>query len=281
MSCIRRDSHLLILAACAVLAIKAVGQQSPPAQDTVESKLPPPEWVKLYSRDQGITQPIPIESVSSFQSECKGQKRDGRVKLSFIVDSSGFPRNLVFERALANEVDLLALKLMMNTKFQPATLNGSPIAAGRSVEMRLQVCTEEITDQLGKAHAVFRLRYPPEERFEDWRNPQTQANLAPIAIPPGMWAELEPVNSHFTPPKILAHPQPPDAKGRSGSFSLVIVVDEHGIPQVKETLKSTDPTILPQVVQCFRNTRYRPALNDGMPVPARLTERLDIQSTPR
>jgi hypothetical protein len=278
MSDIRRHSLFLVLAACVLLSINAVGKQPAPASDSVESNLPQPEWVKLYGREQGIAEPVLIQPATSLQSDCKGQKRDGRVKLSFVVDSNGFPRNLVFERALANEVDLLALKLILNTRFHPATLNGSPVAIGSSVDMHLQACAEETKDQSGKASGVLRLRYPAEEKFEDWRDPPAQANLAPIAMPPGMQAERKPVNNHFTPPKLLNQPDTPDGKGRSGTFSFVVVVDEHGIPQVRETLTSTDQTLLPQVIQCIRNTRYQPALNDGMPVPARITLGLNIRS---
>jgi hypothetical protein len=280
MSDIRRQSLLLVLAACALLSKGADGQQPPPARDSVESNLPQPEWVKLYSREQGITGPTLIQPATSLQSECKGQKSDGRVTLSFVVDSNGLPRNVVFEKALASEVDLLALKLLLNSKFQPAMLNGTPVAAGQSVEMRLQVCSEVTKDQSGKRSGFLRLRYPPEEKLEGWHNPPAQANLAPIAMPPDMQFDKKPPSGDFTPPMMLTHPTPPDAKGHPGSFSFLVRVDEHGILQIQETLKSTDPQLLPLVMQCVRNTRHQPALYNGMPVPARSTIGMDIESTP-
>jgi hypothetical protein len=53
-------------------------------------------------------------------------------------------------------------------------------------------------------------------------------------------------------------------------------VDEHGVPQDLEVLKSTDSELLPQVALCMRNIRFKPALKDGMPLPAHINEELDI-----
>jgi hypothetical protein len=280
----RFRSLFLALAVSALLPIGSAGQQPPLARDSVGSNLPQPdnlpqpEWVKIYSREQGITEPTLIQPAYSLQGECKGDKDGGSVKFAFVVDSNGLPRNVVFERALANGVDLVALKLMLDSKFQPAMLNGSPVAAGRKVEMRLQICTEQKKDPSGRVDTVFRLRLPPEEKFAEWPDPPVQANLAPISMPPGMRAEHEPTSgSHFTPSKALIRPKTPDVKGIPESFLVSLIVDEHGIPHDLKALQFTNRTLLPQILECIRNTRYQPALNDGMPVPALLTIGIDIQ----
>lgn len=267
----------LTLAFGVIVSVCAEGRQPPQSPDSAALNLPQPEWVKLYSPEQGIIGPVLIKSAYSLQSKCQGTKVDGEVKLSFVVDSNGLPRNVVFEHALANEIDLLALKIMLNTKFQPAMRSGTPVAVGRSVKMRLEVCAAQITDQSGKAKWTFQLRSNPEEKFDDWHHPPTQANLAPIMIPPGVSADR--MSSGLTPPNELVHPPPPDAKGHSGTFSFKVLVDEHGIPQDLQVLKSTDSTLLPQVSLCMRNMRFKPALKDGMPVPAHFTEELTITAS--
>ena len=206
-----------------------------------------------------------------------GQKLEGSVKFSFVVDASGNPRNVIFERALANGIDLLALKLMLESRFQPAVLSGSPVPAGREVEMRLQLCAEQRTDQSGKTGVFLRLRLPPEEKFEDWHRPPAQVNLAPISMPSGILAGSN-NSSHLILEKCVARPPAPDGKGRSASFSISLVVDEHGIPQDVKPLKSADQTLLPQIIQYIRDFRYQPATNDGMPVPTQGTVDLDIKS---
>ena len=283
MNDIRFLSLLLTLAASMLLSINSAGQQPPLAPDSVASNLrqpenlPQPEWVKLYSREQGITEPTLIQPDYSLQSECKGYKVGGSVKFAFVVDSNGLPRNVVFERALGNGVDLVSLRLMLDSKFQPATLNGSPVAVGRKVEMRLQICTEEKKDPSGRVDTVFRLRLPPEEKFAEWPDPPVQANLAPISMPPGMRAEHDPTSSNFTHSKSLILPRPPDVKGHAESFLVSLTADEHGIPHDLKVLQFTNRTLLPQILECIRNMRYQPALKDGMPVPALTTIGIDIQ----
>ena len=258
----------------ALVFTRATGQQPSVSPDSVELNLPQPEWVKLYSPERGISAPVLLQSAYPSQSECLGTKAGGDVRFSFVIDSNGLPRNVVFEQALANEIDVLALKVMLSSKFQPAMLNGTPVAVGRSVRMRLRTCAEQTTDQSGKTKFTVRLRSEPEEKFDDWHHPPAQANLAPIVLPPGIHADR--MSSGLAPPTVLVHPPPPDAKGHSGKFLFKILVDEHGVPQDLEVLKSTDSTLLPQVTLSMRNMRFKPGLKDGMPVPAHLTVGIDI-----
>jgi TonB family protein len=252
------------------------GQPPTPASETADSDFPEPEWVKLHEAEQGITDPVPIQTDYSLQSDCRGKKVGGEVSFSFVVDSGGHPRNVVFERALANEVDLVALKIMLSSRFHPAILDGSPVAVGRSAKIRLEVCAEQVADQSGKTTSTFRLHSKPEEKFESWRHSPAQANLAPIVMPPDVHADSW--SSGLTPPKALMHPSPPDAKGHSGTFSFKVLVDEHGVPQDLQVLKSTDSSLLSQVVQCMNNMRFKPATKNGMPVPAHITEELTIRA---
>lgn len=278
MNHIPRRSLLCVLTACAFLPIPSKGQQPTPA--SADSNLPPANWVKLYSRDQVIAGPAIIEPEISIESDCKGKKSEGKVTLSFVVDSDGQPRNVFFEIANGNNIDLLALKWMLNSRFKPARFQDTPVPMGQKVEMRLQACQEETKDTSGKNSATFRLRLPPEEKFEDWQHSPAQANLAPIDMPSDVQAEHRPANGNFTPPKVLVRPSPPSANGHSGSFSFLVRVDEHGILEIQQTITSTDPQLLPGVMQCIRNFRHVPAFNNGMPVPAQATVGLSIKSGP-
>jgi hypothetical protein len=269
----------MFLSALAVLVSAAAlsgSQQLPPSPDAVDLNLPQPEWVKLYSAERDLIEPILLQSSRTFQSSCREAKADGNVKLSFVIDTDGLPRNVVFDQALANEIDLLALKVLLDSKFQPATYNGKPVAVGRTVEMHVQICANQTTDQSGKIITTYRLRSYPAEKFKVWHHSPAQVNLAPIEIPSGVMADHLKMDNHFSPPVALIQPPPPDAKGRSGKFSFKVLVDVHGIPQDIEVLSSSDSTLLPRVAACIRGTRYRPALKDGMPLPAHLTEEVDI-----
>ena len=244
--------------------------------DNPVSNLPVPEKVKLGNDVPGVVPPAPPAlALAPMSSDCRGVKDAGTVTLSFIIDSRGEPRNVIFKRALASQVDLLALKILLDSRFQPATVNGSPIAFGRDVEMHLEVCIER---QAGAAKEMTRLRTAKDVRFTDWRNAATEASLAPSPMPPDARADGEhPGADGFTEPKAIAHKNY-DSQGMSGSFSFGMLIDEHGISHIEKVLRSTNPALLPVAASMVLSIRHTPAMKDGMPVPAHVTEALDIRS---
>jgi hypothetical protein len=271
-----------LLVAVILVAVKANPEQPPAAlrnlprfPETRVSNLPQPQHVKLYDNIAGLVEPVLIPGETPpLSSECKGTKDSGSVTLSFIVDAEGRPRNVVFKHALANQIDLLALQILLDSKFQPAILNGSPVAVGLDVEMHLQVCIEQ---KPGTTNELVRLRSLEAERFIDWRHAPVDANLAPIPMPADALADAETPGPGFTTPKTLAH-QMLDAKGMSGFFSFGELVDEHGLGHIEKVLVSTNPNLLPIAAKMIQNIRRTPALKDGMPVPVHVTESLDINS---
>jgi hypothetical protein len=269
-------------AAVILVAIAATPQQPPAALRNVPqypekrvSNLPKPEHVQLYNDAKGLLEPVLIPGdAPSPSSECKGTKDSGSVILSFIVDAKGQPRNVVFKDVLANQVDVLALHILLDSKFQPAVSNGSPVAVGLDVEMRLQVCIEQ---EPGTANKLMRLRSPETEKFSCWRHAPAEANLAPDPMPVDALADAENPGPGFTAPKALAH-RMSDTKGMSGSFAFGVLVDEHGLGRIEKVLVSTNPNLLPIVAGIIQSFRSTPALKDGMPVPVHMVESLDINS---
>lgn len=270
------------LAAFISVAIVASPQQPPAALNTLPryletrvSNLPQPEQVELYNSAKEMVEPVLIPGQTlPLSNECKGTKDSGSVTLSFIVDAEGQPRNIVFKQALANQIDLLALQILLDSRFQPATLNGSPVAVGRDVEMHLQVCIDQ---KPGTTVELVRLRSPKTEKFSGWRHAQAEANLAPVKMPPDALADAENPGPSFSTPKTIAHKMF-DSKGMSGSFAFGVLVDEHGLDHIEKVLESTNPNLLPIAARMIQSIRHIPALKDGMPVPVHQTESLNITS---
>lgn len=253
----------------------SASQNLPQYPETRVSNLPKPEHVELYSDVAGLVEPVLIPGETPpLSSECKGTKDSGAVNLSFIVDAEGQPRNVVFKKALANQIDLLALKILLDSRFQPATLNGSPVAVGRDVEMHLQVCIEQSP---GTTDELIRLRSPKTEKFSSWHHAPAEANLAPVPMPADALADAEQPGTGFSTPKTLANKML-DAKGMSGSFAFGVLVDEHGLAHIQKVLLSTNPKLLPIAAKVIQDFRHTPALKDGMPVPVHTTESLEINS---
>jgi hypothetical protein len=267
-------SHFAIVAvALATTACSA--QQIPVYPDTVNSNLPLPEQVELFNNAPGVVEPVLLpQQLAPLSTKCVGAKDSGTVAFSFVIDANGEPRNVIFKRAIANQIDLLALQILLGSRFQPAMLNGNPVAVGRDVEMHLEVCTEQ---QIGTTSAVTRLRQLQSEKFAGWNHSPHQANLAPLHMPADAQADHEKRGPDFTTPIDIAH-RTLDAKGMSGSFEFGVLVDEHGLDHVEKVLKSTNPALLPVATLMIQSIRQTPAMKDGMPVPVHLTAGLNISS---
>jgi hypothetical protein len=253
-------------------------QKSHPYPDTVSSNLPMPERVKLSNGVPGLAPPTLIpKPLPPLASHCNGKKADGGARFSLVVDSNGYPRNVIFERALGKDLDLLALHILFESRFHPAMLGGSPVAVGREAETRLEVCVEETKDPSGALHHSVRLRSPQDERFSDWHHSSSEANLAPMDMPPDAQADHEHPGTDFTLPKTIME-RSIDAKGMSGSFLFGVLVDERGITHVEKVLKSTNSALLPIAAAMVSTIRQTPATKDGMPVPVHLTQGLTVKS---
>ncbi len=231
--------------------------------------------MKLHNNEPEVAEPVLLpQQFPVLSSKCDGAKDTGTVTLSFVIDAKGEPRNVVFKRALGNQIDILALQILLESHFQPAMLNGASIAVGRDAEIHLEVCTEP---QPGTINAVTRLCKPQIEKFTDWRHSPGQANLAPLHMPADAQADHEKPGADFTTPKAIAH-RMLDTKGLSGSFEFGVLVDEHGIDHIEKVLKSTNPALLPVAVAMILSIRQTPAMKNGMPVPVHLTAGLNIGS---
>ena len=265
------------LSAAVFTSAAAYAQQLPHYPDTVASNLPQPEHVKLYNNVPGTVEPVllPLQ-VPPSQAECKGQKGSGTVTLTFVVDANGVPRNVYFKQALANNIDLLALEFLLNSRFQPATFNGAPVAVGRDVEMRLQICNEEQpVSGKNSIKITTKLRSVQDEKISNWRHSPDEANLAPIQMPADAQADHEHIGPDFTPPKLIAKGAIP-MRGLTGAFSFGIQVDEHGMPHIEKVLQATNPLIAQMAARLIINTRFTPALKDGMPVPVHLIQGIEM-----
>lgn len=263
------------------IAIAASSQQPPalkdlpPYPETRVSNIPQPERVVLANNAVGLVDPVLIPGETPpLSKDCKGTKDAGSVTLSFVVDATGQPRNVMFKKALANQIDLLALQILLDSRFHPATLNGAPVAVGSDVEIHLQVCIEP---KPGTTQELVRLRAPKTEKFMDWQHPPAEANLAPIHMPPDAIADAEKQGPGFSAPKSIALNMP-DAKGMSGSFAFGVLVDEHGLGHIEKVLGATNQKLLPIAAEAIHNTRHTPALKDGMPVPTHRTEEVAVTS---
>ena len=84
----------------------------------------------------GVTQPRPIYDPDPDYSEAaRKAKYQGSVVLWLVVGADGLPHNIRVQRSLGMGLDEKAIAAVSTWRFQPATLNGQPVA----VEINVQV----------------------------------------------------------------------------------------------------------------------------------------------
>ena len=242
------------------------------------------ESVKLYNGTQGLTAASlrPLQVQDPVQNECKGKKETDVVGFSFVVDATGRARNIVFDRALGNAVDFLAVQIMESDRFQAAALNGTPVAVGEAMEMRLEICVEAVKQQ-GKALGYsYRLRSLPEQELVAPPETRDEAVLAPIPDPKATPAPAEKVGNGVTPPRLLksAEAQFSDYARQNkiqGECKFSMVVDEHGLPKDIQVVTPMDPSLLENAYEAIRQYRFKPGMKNGLPVPVRIEITVDFR----
>ncbi|HEY2861313.1 MAG TPA: energy transducer TonB [Terracidiphilus sp.] len=174
-------------------------------------EFPNPEHVKLANNVPGVVEPVLLPPPTPVPSpDCKGAKESGTVTLSFVVDVNGNPRNVMFKSALDDESDLLALKILSQSHFTPAMVDGTPAALGRDVEIHLDTCAERPP---GSAITTTRLRVPQTQKFVNWQKAPDEANLSPLIMPADAIADGEHWGDDFTYPKDFAQTRMLNTRG--------------------------------------------------------------------
>lgn len=275
----------LAVALAAFISIGVEAQQPAPSSAPVQSNPPTLGKVKLYNTEQGLTAPalLPLQIHDPIESECKGEKESGVVGFSFIVDEAGRARNIVFDRVLGNAMDYLAVRIMELDRFQPATLNGAPVAAEGALKMRLEFCVTAVKGQDGAQAHSFHLRSFPEQRLETPARTQNAAVLAPIPDPQATPGPPEKVGNGVTPPHALNSPQAQfsDYAQRDniqGGCEFIMVVDEHGLPHDIQVVTPIEPSLLESAYEAIRQYRFKPGTKNGAPVQVQIKVRVNFQT---
>jgi hypothetical protein len=137
--------RFLFASAIALSLLSAGAQQQLLPSSSSQFKLPAPETVKLSNRAPGLVEPtiLPLHFESSSKGECDGQKENGNVTFSLVIDALGRPRNIFFKRPLGKEIDSIAIQVAEAGRFRPAMLNGAAVAVAGILDVHLHACNKE------------------------------------------------------------------------------------------------------------------------------------------
>jgi TonB family protein len=138
-----------------------------------------------------------------YTEEARIAKLQGQVILSLVVGTDGRASNFQIKQSLGMGLDEKAIEAVSDWRFKPGMKEGQPVAVFATVEVR----------------------YPPFPDSRAWHLTRAACNLPPGASPP-----------------ILTKASYPSSSGPEGyaAVSLVLDVDETGIPQNVHVEKSSD-----------------------------------------
>jgi TonB family protein len=262
----------------------AAQQAVPPAPPPLTAALPSTQTI--YYAGPGVTAPElhPITLSDAATGRCKHV--DGTVVLSAIVDAAGVPHNVYFLRPAGNDLDTMALKLVLTERFNPGTHDGAPSATADSIEVNLKACTEKQKDATGQKVEFLRLQSVLHQGLSLLEPPSEGATLTLSSTSPS-----QPGGRNMVPRNVgggISAPRPirqPEAmfsdKARKeriqGTCLVALVVDEHGMPQNVHMIKNLEPSLDQNALYAVRQYRFRPAMKkDGTPVPVIITVEIDF-----
>jgi hypothetical protein len=142
--------------------------------------------VKVYKVGADVTTPqiLPIDLSSNMRGNCI-KKESGNVQLSLVVDETGKPRNVFFVRALAQDLDKLALQVALADRFIPGRRDGVPVAVGMLLDLNLQGCVVQEKSVSGEETFQEHLKREPVQQLSPDKNVSPSQALLDIQPLPG------------------------------------------------------------------------------------------------
>ena len=264
----------------------ACAQQTSPTPAPAKPDAPA-ERVMVYTVGPGFTAPEfqPLNISPIYTDKCK-KKLDGNVKLSMLVDTAGQLRNIMFLKPLGTYLDKIALKVAGADRFKPGTLDGKPVVVAVSQDINIQSCIVESKDSPGVKTYSLQLRSNPVQKFVISPQPPVEAVLAPDVEswkdPNGGAPHIYHVGGGVSAPLALnsveaKFSEEARAKKKSGECIFSLIVDAQGMPQDIQETKNLGYGLDENALAAVNQYRFKPAMKDGEPVPAKITVEVNFK----
>lgn len=281
-----RTLSITVLILAALAAPLAADQKiSSTPLSTPRDSAPGP--VAVDSIGPGVTAPrtIPTDLLPIVSSKCR-KKLNGTAVLSFYVDTTGRPRNLIFLRPLGNDLDRIALKVVESERFTPAKSNGIPVVVAETAGVKMRGCIDESLDPAGQKIHTLRLRSNPVRTYRSVFPPPAAVIL--VDNEPS-WLEKDSqrnglfrIGGPVTSPVLLNRVEPhysSEARSKEiqGSCLYTVIVDRQGMPRRIRVIRSLDPALDENGAEAIERYRFKPAMKDGEPVPVLVTVEINFR----
>jgi TonB family protein len=275
-----------LVALLALLSVPiAAGQQiTPPAAPPTANAQTGSQTVYYAGPDVTAPKPPTLTLTDAATGRCK--KLDGTVVLTAIVDEEGMARDVLLLHPIGNDLDKLAVRLVIGERFMPGIRNGLPVAVAVSIEVSLHTCIEDM-NEAGQQGRFLKSRSLPVQKTDLQKPPNKDATLSLPGNEPPLPENATPATYHvggdITAP-ILLHfvevefSEKAHEEKISGTCLISLIVDEYGLPQNVQVAKSLEPSLDQKALYAVGQYRFKPAMRNGTPVPVMITLEVDFRS---
>lgn len=215
----------------------------------------------------------------------------GKATLALIVDEQGNAQNVQLVSSAENDADRLAVAVALLDHFSPALSGSKPVAASITLEMKVDACVIHKRGLNGQPTMSVRLRKPPLQELHSYGGFPTHMRYSHPTGLAGIKddSEIRMIGQSISHPIPLFTPAAQFSdegrrKGISGSCTITIIVDVHGLPQRPQIAKSLEASMDQEALVAANQYRFKPAMLDSVePVAVRITVLVNFRlySTPR
>jgi TonB family protein len=223
------------------------------------------EKIKVYTPGKDVTAPelLPSNSSHAAPDNCD-EESSGKAEFHFIVDASGMPANVQLVEPSGDNMEMnrLLMGVMLNNRFKPALTNGSPVAVGQTVKIKVDACTITGTNARGDVTRRMALRKPAEQNFSPWPKAPAETVLYP------MLRHRTPVDA-MPVPTVTVNPDFSEKARRDriqGICTIQVIVDTDGLPREPMVTKPLGYGLDEKAIAAVKRYRFQPAIKDGQPV---------------
>jgi TonB family protein len=252
-----RTSGLLLAVLALTAATAAAQQELPPSahEGPMQIKSAPltPDKDGVYAAGPGIQMPVVLErATAAYPDDAAAGTVDGICVLSLVIGADGVPADIQVLTSHGAAFDAAAIEAVKQTKFSAGTLNDKPVPVRINVRFRF---FEDRRPAIPRIMGRFGLSRGP-----DWRPGGPGAQSRSFDKPP--------VAIHIANPEFSEEARKAKLQG---VVLLSMLVTEEGLPTDIRLEKSLGMGLDEKAMQCASEYRFKPALKDGVPVPARIT----------
>jgi TonB family protein len=105
-----------------------------------DQRIPPEETIYAVKKDNNVHPPVPkFAPDPDYTEEARKHRYQGTVILRIVVDKAGTVSRIIIETAAGMGLDATAAAKVSTWRFEPATLEGRPVAVEVSVETQFHL----------------------------------------------------------------------------------------------------------------------------------------------